>query len=610
MNITIEHVLSQLHGVIQAGDGYKALCPCHNDTNPSLNITERNGKLLIKCLSSACGAGYREVMERLGLVQQDTPRVLIHTYNYEAEDGTLLFQKLRYEPKTFSLRAANGSNSMAGIRRVLYHLPDLIQARQDHRTVFLVEGEKDADTLRAQGFIATTNLEGASENGKKQKWNPDYTEQLGGIPRVVILPDNDDAGRARAGAIATALIGRVPDVRVIDLPGLPNKGDVTDWLKTHTADDLKELVKGSIKVSAEKLLEALPSYYFKAKNLWGKSFAKTWIIEGLFERGRLYQMFGSYKSGKTLVAIDAVCHLAADMTWCNRRVSKAFVIWVAGEAFDDVERRMAAWQRRHRVTHDIPLYIRSVPAYLDQSKEAVTLKDEIALIQKVHPDRSPFFVLDTVARNLTPGADENSLQGMGAFVNHLIDIVVRPLNATGICIHHPGHGDGDRGRGHSSLPGATDGNLKVSLTKSAGASIVTLQAINMRDSCGDQQHSFRIEVQVLPGQDNFGQPIEAPILRSIEGTLEAKQATLGDCAALAAGVLRGMLSDAEESVLVSSWRQEFKERHMEASDHPDKEQRNKSANSAWKKAIAVLERKGIIAYEGSVEYPKAYLASD
>jgi hypothetical protein len=153
------------------------------------------------------------------------PRV-VASYDYKDESGRLLYQVLRYDPQDFRQRRPNGRGgwiwNLHNVRRVLYRLPEL----QDvvlNRPVFVVEGEKDADNLAALGLLATTNAMGAG------KWRPEYSESLRGR-HVIILPDNDDSGRQHAQAVAEALSGIASSVAILELPGLPPKGDVSDWL--------------------------------------------------------------------------------------------------------------------------------------------------------------------------------------------------------------------------------------------------------------------------------------------------------------------------------------------------------------------------------------------
>lgn len=146
-------------------------------------------------------------------------------YDYLGPDGQLLFQVVRFAPKGFSQRQPNGKDrwiwNLKGIKRVPYRLPDLLRNGGD--TVFIVEGEKDVDCLSELGLIATCNPGGAG------KWRDDYSEYLQ-AKRVVILPDNDQPGRAHAQSVAASLNGIAAQIKIVDLPGLDPKGDLSDWI--------------------------------------------------------------------------------------------------------------------------------------------------------------------------------------------------------------------------------------------------------------------------------------------------------------------------------------------------------------------------------------------
>jgi putative DNA primase/helicase len=152
------------------------------------------------------------------------PRI-VATYDYRDERGVLLYQSVRFEPKDFRQRQPNGNGwtwNLRGVRRVLYRLPELLAAPPDC-AVFVVEGEKDVESLRGLECVATTNAMGAG------KWIPQYSESLRGR-HVIILPDNDQPGRDHARQVARMLGGVAASVKVVELPGLPEKGDVSDWL--------------------------------------------------------------------------------------------------------------------------------------------------------------------------------------------------------------------------------------------------------------------------------------------------------------------------------------------------------------------------------------------
>jgi hypothetical protein len=115
------------------------------------------------------------------------------------------------------------------VRRVLYRLPELLAST---RGIVVVEGEKDADRLASLGIVATCNVGGAG------KWRAEYADALRGRT-VVIIPDNDEPGRRHADDVAQQLSGSA-EVRILELPGLPDKGDVSDWLDAgHSADELR-----------------------------------------------------------------------------------------------------------------------------------------------------------------------------------------------------------------------------------------------------------------------------------------------------------------------------------------------------------------------------------
>ena len=275
--------------------------------------------------------------------------------------------------------------------------------------------------------------------------------------------------------------------------------------------------------SEQETADNLMEYYVMAADLQNRTFDRTWVVEGLIEKGRIYEVFGKWKEGKTLSAMDMVATIAIGGDWANRRTKKSLIVYVAGEAVEDIELRLAAWQRKNGIKENIPFAIRIKPVYLTQREFAQRLAAELQEFQRQNPDLDIVLVIDTLARNFGAGKSENSDEGMGAFANNLIDIVVRPSACTCLVVHHSGHGDGERGRGHSSFAGAVDGSIKVALDKTGGPSVVTVSTTTSRNTAGDDALSFRIEVQVMPGEDNFGNAIEAPVLRYLSDHIPDKK---------------------------------------------------------------------------------------
>jgi hypothetical protein len=162
------------------------------------------------------------------------------TYAYRDEQGNLLFECVRYrDPKGFAQRRPDDNGryvwNLRGVCLVPYLLPELLAA-DPAEWVLVAEGEKDVERLMLHGFVATCNPMGAG------KWRAEYVKHLAGR-KVVIIPDNDQAGRDHAQQVARSLSGEAAEVKVLELPGLPEKGDVSDWLdRGGTCEELGRLI--------------------------------------------------------------------------------------------------------------------------------------------------------------------------------------------------------------------------------------------------------------------------------------------------------------------------------------------------------------------------------
>jgi hypothetical protein len=239
------NILSRLKSVRQVAGGYVAKCPAHDDQQASLSVaTGDDGRVLLHChagcsiedVCRALGLSASDLFAQSGRRESSDRRRIEATYDYTDEEGNLLFQTIRYSPKGFSQRRPDDKGgwfyNLDGVRRVPYRLPELLSADQ----VLVPEGEKDVETLQAQGLAATCNPMGAG------KWRAEYAPFFRG-KAVVILPDNDAPGRSHAVAVGKSLKGVARSVKILDLPGLPPKGDVTDWIASgKTKTDLITLM--------------------------------------------------------------------------------------------------------------------------------------------------------------------------------------------------------------------------------------------------------------------------------------------------------------------------------------------------------------------------------
>jgi hypothetical protein len=126
-------------------------------------------------------------------------------YEYTDEEGTVLFAVERRPGKKFSQKRPNGDRwvyNLAGVRKVPYHLPEVLAAAQAGKEIWIAEGEKDVDELRRHGVVATCNPGGAG------KWKDAYSDYLVGASRIVLIPDGDLPGTKHAESIARTLVNR------------------------------------------------------------------------------------------------------------------------------------------------------------------------------------------------------------------------------------------------------------------------------------------------------------------------------------------------------------------------------------------------------------------
>ena len=270
------------------------------------------------------------------IVQGQTDRKIIATYDYRDDAGTLLYQVVRYEPKDFSQRRPDGRGGWvpdAGERRVVYRWSDLL--RYPDATIFVCEGEKDADRVASLGHCATTVASG--------KWTEDCVKALDGRD-IVILEDNDEAGRKKGLAAAQALSGAAASIRVVSLPGLPDKGDVSNWLDADlsNADKLARICCEAPLWQPDQRAE--PPAASQKPRATGATVLRTvcvadveavpidWVWFGRLARGKLTMLSGDPGIGKSQIAIDVAARITMGDNWTDAgRAPKGNVVILSAE---------------------------------------------------------------------------------------------------------------------------------------------------------------------------------------------------------------------------------------------------------------------------------------
>jgi hypothetical protein len=303
----------------RTGDRWMARCPAHDDRRASLSIAAgAEGRVLLHCHAQCspeaiCAAAGLELQD---LFPRHGPRIdrqIVATYTYRDEHGNPLFDVVRFAPKDFRQRQPDGTWHLRGVRRVLFDLPAL----HGQTRVHVVEGEKDVRALQSIGLVATTNMGGAG------KWRPEYVDQLraAGTQHVVVLPDNDEPGRAHADAIARSCGVAGLQVKVLALPDLAPKGDVSDWLAAgHTRDELIALVDAAPRFTPlDAVSSSRPEIPAPRPVLVRLADVRpeplTWIWPGRLAAGKLALLVGDPGLGKSWISLDIAARLSAGLEW-------------------------------------------------------------------------------------------------------------------------------------------------------------------------------------------------------------------------------------------------------------------------------------------------------
>lgn len=249
-----DDILKKLKNVKKLKDGqHIACCPAHDDNRQSLSVTTGDdGKVLLNCFAGCTTA---KIVDELGIELRQlfppepesvrsngagTASRNVRTYDYLDEHGSLLFQAVRKEPKGFLQCRTDGKGGyiwdLKGVRLVPYNLPSIV-ASPVNATIDIFEGEKDCDRAASEfGLIATTNPMGAG------KWRPEFSQMIAPRP-VRVYADNDAPGRLHAQQVAAACHAAGSSVKIVELPGLEDKGDFSDWIDAGgTLDQLKQIV--------------------------------------------------------------------------------------------------------------------------------------------------------------------------------------------------------------------------------------------------------------------------------------------------------------------------------------------------------------------------------
>jgi putative DNA primase/helicase len=319
-------------------DGLEAQCPHHDDRSPSLGVKRGDTRdLIIKC-QAGCSAD--DVMESLGLKwtdlgpqQDDEPTI---EYDYHDEDGRVAYTVVRFPGKKFRQRhhdpiVGKVVWSISGLVRRLYHLPAVLDAVAKGDTVWVVEGEKDADRLTGLGCTATCNSGGA-DDGKGTKFTPQMADWLAGA-EVWIVADKDAPGLAHARHVRALLLERGCTVVVKqaaqgkDVSDHLNAGRTLSELVTIDLDDT-DIMPDADATEGEAWPAPIPiGGGFDALPTFPVDVFPAWIADHVRQVARELQVPVDLPAMLVMVALSACAAKRADV-WLTRSWREQLCLYV------------------------------------------------------------------------------------------------------------------------------------------------------------------------------------------------------------------------------------------------------------------------------------------
>lgn len=432
-----------------SGQQYKGICPAHDDKEASLSARFENGKILLHCHA---GCDTAAVIEAMGLKTGDlfekpqNSEVQTAIYPYYDSNGHLIAEKVRKPGKKFTWRRSDGVGGyqygLGGVQVPLYNLP----AIKDSDYVFLVEGEKDVETMKRLCQPAVSGANGAA------KWEDHYTQALQG-KKVMIIPDNDQPGRAYAVKAATALKGTAKSIHIMNLaeiwPEIPEKADITDYINTkgqagvtelmNYFDQVPEYISGHEVVTVDSgqncpVVPAVPKKLVKSSEIEAQE--KRWLLYPYFQEYKLGLIVGEAGSCKTQFTLKLAAFFTSGKLFWNenpleeRKPLK--IIYLSGEdAVDDtLKPRFAAMGGNEENMF-----------FLDNgtSYEPLTIysPELIGFIEEVHPD---IIMFDPLQGYYEKGANANDGVQIRKQAMYLTALAER-YKFTPIGIMHPNKND-------------------------------------------------------------------------------------------------------------------------------------------------------------------------
>lgn len=450
--------LSEAIDLAKQGRQSMVKCEAHEDGEASLHVSPGQSQPVVMRCHAGCTN--EEVLEAAGidyselLAPRDETKIgtdedmwtpagpASHRYEYVDEEGTLLFEVLRIpQPggkKTFRQRTPDPTQksgwrwNMEGTRRVLYRLPEVLKAKDEGQHIWVVEGEKDVETLRAIGEVATTSPMGAN------KWQDEYAYMLSGAT-VTVVADKDNTGREHARVVKESLVSLGCSVGIKEAAG--KHKDVTDHLSAGlTLDQLLETSpddSGRKEEYAVDILDAVQRTFDE----------KQFVIPGTLAEGDRWMITGLEGHGKSTLMRQIAVQVAAGLhPFTLRKIPPKRVLYLDAE--NHPNQVLESWQQLVGLCarHNAPLEPNQlhIMEQWDTPPDLTSESGTAWLIERIHAYKPDLLCVGPVY-NITSKdvKDDETVRKLKTVIND-----VRGLYGTAVIMEHhaPHKGNNDTKR--------------------------------------------------------------------------------------------------------------------------------------------------------------------
>lgn len=349
-DMTLDEMLAGLEAIgaqpqpRRTGSGWTLRCPHpdHQDDTPSASLRAGDTQpVLLHCFACTPANGSKGawLAQCVARIRAGTPLPPanpnrsgggsgsagyghpVADYAYCDQDGQVIAKKIRYQVeggrKSFSWKRPYSGGWVDGLGPLtlaslpMYGLPSLARPG----TVYVVEGEKDADRLHTLGVAAVTGAGGANKDPAACTLPEDLTPLAG--RDVVVIGDRDPAGVGLAKAWQRALQGVAASVRMARSATTGRGDDVSDHLDAgHSLDQLDhgpqpepppEPPQTGDEPDPDPWADVITGDTLDAMHFE----PVTYLVDPVIPKGGLVALAGAPKVGKSALALGCAVALAA-----------------------------------------------------------------------------------------------------------------------------------------------------------------------------------------------------------------------------------------------------------------------------------------------------------